>query len=482
MTRQTLINRRQFGLALGATTLAATAAVAATSKIKQAPWDVIMLGAGMSGLNAAWLLEQQGARVLVLEGRQRVGGRVHTWFDLPGNPEMGFNSMGDGYARGLDCVRRTGLELLDVSARFRQGKPQELYLDGRYIARDKWPGAESNPFPNKYRASMPWELVGRIIAEAHRLPDFTTWLEPSSRPLDISLNRFLSERGLSQEAIRLANDVSPYYGTNSQDLSALMVDFTDGFSKAQQAISPTSRAIKGGNERLPQAMAALLANEVLLGKEVVAIESGARDAEVRCADGSSYRATHIVCSLPFATLRNVSIRPALSGSQARAVATLPYQPLSMAFLTAREPFWDSDGLSPGMWTNSVVGTILPQRFGASAEEITGLVVQARGQLAINWDRMGSTQVLQSIVATLEKLRPAAKGKLTAHRFFSWGAQYFNGGDWAYFAPGQLSDFVPTMAEPVGRIHFCGEHTAKSARGLEGTLESSERVATEILTL
>ncbi len=477
MSRMT---RRDFGMALGATALASRTVAAASVNPRRRPYDVIIIGAGMSGLNAAWLLETQGARVLVLEGRRRVGGRVHTWFDLPGFPEMGFNSMGDGYGRGLDCARRTQLELFDVGARFRGNAPQELYLDGQRIPRDQWPTSAANPFPDGYRASMPWELVSQLIAAAKRLPDFAAWLDPANRALDISLHQFLSEHGLSQAAIRLANDVSPGYGISARDLSALMLEFTDGFSKSQRTRSPTSWSIQGGNERLPQAMAAQLSHEVLLGREAVAIDSGGRFATVRCADGSVFRAANVICSLPFSALRHVHLTPALTGSQARAVASLPYQPLSMAFLTAREPFWESDGLAAGMWTDSVLGTVLPQRFGASAQEVTGLVVQARGQLALDWDRMGHAQALQSITAKLEELRPASSGKLTAHRLFSWGAEHFNRGDWAYFAPGQLSDFVPTMADTVGRIHFCGEHTSKSARGLEGALESSERVVTEIL--
>lgn len=327
---------------------------------------------------------------------------------------------------------------------------------------------------------MPWELVSQMIAAARRLPTHTAWLDPASRPLDIPLYRFLSERGLSDAAIHLANDVSPGYGVSARELSTLMLEFTDGFSKDQRRQSPTSWSIKGGNERLPQAMAAQLKNEVLLGREVVAIDSGSRVATVRCADGSVFRGARTICSLPFSTLRHVKVTPALAGSQARAVANLPYQPLSMVFLTAREPFWEADGLAAGMWTDSVVGTVMPQRFGDSPDEITGLVVQARGQLALDWDRMGHAEALRRITPTMEALRPAARGKLVAHRMFSWSAERFNRGDWAYFAPGQLSDFVPTMAGRAGRIHFCGEHTAQVARGLEGALESWERVVTEIL--
>lgn len=444
--------------------------------------DVIVLGAGISGLETAWQLEeQQGLRVQVLEGRRRVGGRVHTWYDLPGYPEMGFNSMGDGYGRGLDLARRTKVELLEVGARFRQGKPQELYLDGQRITREQWRTHPRNPFPEAQRVAMPWELVPQIVAKANRLADYTTWQDPAE-PRARRLGQPVPGRARAEPGRDLANDVSPSYGVNAHELSTLMLEFTDGFVKQQMAAGPKSWAAKGGNQKLPEALAAMLKTEVLFGKEVVALENRADGVEVRCADGSVHRAAHVVCSLPFSVLRNLQITPALTGAQARAVATLPYQPLSMVFLSARTPFWDADGNAPGMWTNGLAGTLLPQRFGKDPAEVTGFVAQARGQLALNWDRIGHAEVMRRVVAEIEALRPAAKGKLRAHRLHSWSAEYFNGGDWAYFAPGQLTDFAATMAAPAGRIHFCGEHTARGSRGFEGALESAERVVTEILSL
>jgi monoamine oxidase len=62
---------------------------------------------------------------------------------------------------------------------------------------------------------------------------------------------------------------------------------------------------------------------------------------------------------------------------------------------------------------------------------------------------------------------------------SWTQDPFNAGDWAYFKPGQITEFVRTMARPAGRVHFCGEHTATLNRGLEGAFESAERVAIEV---
>ena len=66
--------------------------------------DVIVIGAGLSGLNAALLLEEQGLKVTVLEGRDRIGGRLLTLQDVPGRPEAGGNGIGHSYARLLDLA------------------------------------------------------------------------------------------------------------------------------------------------------------------------------------------------------------------------------------------------------------------------------------------------------------------------------------------------------------------------------------------
>jgi monoamine oxidase len=447
--------------------------------------DVIVLGAGISGLNTAWLLEQQGLKVAVLEGRARVGGRIMTLLDQPGYPEMGFNSMAQGYGRGIDAAGRAGVELVEVGARYRLGGAPVLYINGQPLSREEWARHPANPFPQAMKTMMPAEVVSVLLARNNPLKDWTQWLDPANTALDVSLYEFLKGQGLSDAAIRLANDVSPYYGSNAHDVSALMLEFNDGFVKAQMAAGMQSLAVKGGNMRLPMAMAKLLKGDVLLGKQVVAIETSATGATVTCADGSHFGAGRVVCSLPFSTLRQVAVVPGLNGVQARAVTTMPYQPLSIAYLTASAPFWDEDKLAPGMWTDGTYGAVTPQRFGATPEEISGFTVQARGALAHYWDALaaqgGKQAVLDYIINGLAALRPATRGKLQGAAYFSWMAEPFNLGDWAYFSPGQVAGVMGEIGKPAGRLHFCGEHTATGARGLEGALESSERVALEVLS-
>lgn len=479
------IDRRGFtlgaaALALGAATPLRALAKSAKSTKPQRPTDAIVLGAGISGLQTAWLLEEQGLSVTVLEASNRVGGRVLTLMDQPGVPEMGFNSMADAYGRGFDAAQRAGVEMVEVGARYHGAPPQGLYIDGKPMTREQWAAFPGNPFPAKYKSVMPFELAFMLVAQNNRLPDPAQWFDGASGIPDISLHQRLQDLGLGEEAIRLAYDTTPYHGDNAHAVSALMMEWNDGFLKMQAAAGPGSWAVRGGNELLPRGMAKLLKGDIVMGREAIAIDCDDTGAKVHCLDGSVFAAKRVVCSLPFTALRNVHVMPALSGRQKEAVQTIAYMPISIAFLTATEPFWETDGLSPGMWSDGLLGTVMPQRFGATADEVTGLMVQVRGTMARYYDRMSDEAALARIVAEIEALRPAARGKLQARHWHSWAKERFAGGTWAIWGPHEAHAFGPVMGQQQGRLHFCGEHTATSARGVEGALESAERVALEVL--
>ncbi len=255
---------------------------------------------------------------------------------------------------------------------------------------------------------MPAELPFVLLGKNPPIDDWTKWCDPENAALDRPFAEFLAQQGLNEEAIRLGYDLAPYHGRSSRDVSTMMMSFNSGFVQNQIAAGPESFAAKGGNIKLPEAMAAQLKGDVILGKPVAAIEQNAGGVIVTCRDGSRFQAAKLVCSLPLAALRNVDITPGLPALQAKAVKEVNYQPISIAFLTAKAPFWEEDGFAPGMWSDSFSSTVIPQRYGATDEEVTGLMVQARGDLALDWDKLGAETAMAKIVADIEAMRPAAK--------------------------------------------------------------------------
>jgi monoamine oxidase len=476
------ISRRAF-IGAGAATLAAPAFLrnVAYAQGDGSP-DVIVLGAGLSGLSTAQMLEEQGLRVMVVEGRNRVGGRLYTRYDLPGYPEFGGNSAAPGYGRWLSYAHKCNLTLDNVAPRAMKNADQLLVLDGKIVKREDWPNHPRNPFKGKDRATMPWAYAGRAFTQVNPLKGYPDWIDPANKALDVSVNDFLLSKGFDQATIDLAWDAVPNYGDTSHDVSTLMLAFIDAWTRAQIAASnvPASFAVRGGNMKLTEGMAKLLKGPVRLGQRVVGIETSDAGASVTLESGEKIRAKAVVSSLPYSSLRNVRIAPGLTGVQHEAVQQLGYQNITLMVLTSKKPFWQEDGMGASMWTDGPAGWVNAQRFGKTDDEVTGFLVYGRGHLGLRWDRMGHKAAGEMVVKTIENFRPSAKGKLTVAAVHSWTMDPWNCGDWAIFKPGQVSRFLPAMSQPHGRLFFCGEHTAIANRGMEAALESAERVAIEVL--
>jgi monoamine oxidase len=175
----------------------------------------------------------------------------------------------------------------------------------------------------------------------------------------------------------------------------------------------------------------------------------------------------------------VRFDPGLAGAQGQAVKMLPHQMITQIALEARRPFWESDGLPPAMWTDSPIGRVFAIHHSATDDDVASLLVTAYGYKAAYLDRLGRTGAGNLVIAEIERVRPAAQGRLRVAAYHSWALDPYAAGDWAYFAPGTVTQFMPAMFQPHGRVHFCGEQTAVAARGMEGAMESGERAALEV---
>lgn len=468
----------------------AAAGVVARPAHADAGLDVIVIGAGLSGLNAALLLKEQGLRVRVLEGRDRVGGRLESLRSVEGAPEMGGDSILGGYGRMQEMARRLKVPLVDHAGR-RDLSPEahldprtvELALGGRVINLRDWPKHPLNAMPADARERFPGRgYFQGVIAQHNPLKSFEDWWRPESRALDVPVYDFFKGLGWSDAAIELNYNTNVQYGTSAHDVSALMWFYVQAWFKLQGERERVAYKASKGNQSIPEAMAAQLPDGVVTGAEVVALRTTTTGVEVHCADGAVHRARRVVCSMPIPTLRWVRFDPLLPPAKLRAIRTVPVMRVTKVVLVPKRPFWREDGLSPAMWTDTAAGEVRALREAEGHDEITCLMAWARGFLADRLDALEPAAASQLVLREYEKLRPAARGQLVAAGYKSWQADRFSGGDWVCWGPGQVIEAVPALKEPAGRIHFCGEHTALSNRGMEGAMESGERAALEVLEL
>ena len=445
--------------------------------------DVIVVGAGLSGLHAALLLEHGGARVQVLEARPHVGGRVLSMRHLGHHQEAGGAYIGAGYRRLAEVVGRSGVGLVDVTPMLTFFREQELVLDGELIRQSDWPEHPRNTFPHKEKAQLPWSLHRSLAMRENPLPLPESWLDPRFAGYDIPVHDWLLGLGFDSSAIGLAYDLNPGFGSSASDISALQLFFRAAFSRAQRGAAPDGvlgYTAKGGVQRIPEAMAERLEGEVHCNRTVAAITTDRRGAKVCCTEGPVYAADRVVCALPFSVLRHITVDPPFEGLQQEAIENLGSQPVTQLYFAHCSSFWLEDGHAPSMFTNGPAGMVAATRNGQDPKEVTSFTAWAMGPIATWLDSFTERDAAHAVREAIEAARPAAKGQLEFLGSKSWGKDPCARGAWAYFKPGQITKFAATMGHSYGRIHFCGEHLARATRGMEGALESGEKVAREIL--
>jgi monoamine oxidase len=469
-----MITRRNSILLASAATLAA----ARPARARTRP-DVLVLGAGLAGLYAALTLEEAGMKVQVLEGSGRVGGRCMTAYDLPGHPELGAAQIGQMYARVRAMAGKYNVKLATPLA----GTPSETHqlpmsisLDGRPIIRQPWAESPQNPVQGKDRALLPNLIYPTYVERAMPLKSIYDWYDPKFAKYDrMSLHRLMAAQGASPAAIALADyDVYADNTAGWSSLDALRKNFYYGW-EAQHGMFSTA---VDGTSAIPNAMAAHLATPVLFNKFAHTITQDKSGVTVACEDGSTYQASFLLCTIPFSVLRGIRLETPLPPAQRRAIDELDYSKIVSIWVRPSSAYWEQDGLPIMLWSNGPQERMfaVPSRV----QELPNLSFYLRGEHAMRVSAMTPGAAFAYVSENLAAIRPSTQGRLELLRVQSWPDYKYNRGGYAYFKPGQINDFGQIMAQPAGRIHFAGEHTAKLTAGMEGACESGERAAIEIL--
>lgn len=478
------LKRRDFLIGTTAATIVGASAQQASARMgrtnKTETSDVIVIGAGLSGLHAAMILEQEGYSVTVLEGRDRIGGRVLSYTDIPGNPEGGANTFFSGYGRTLAICAQLGVDYYDLG-QYQDPNSIILHLADTFIPQSEWAQSPLNPLPDALKAMPPAYLALQLIGKDNPLSVPSDWVKPEMAAKDISMHQFLREAGLDDKAIGLVYDANPSHGRSAYETSSLMWYFVQSWMMQLRSPGAQTFVASKGNQSIPIAMANSLKGPVHLNKTVAMIDDRGSDVEVKTTDGGRYLAKSVVTALPIAPLRRIAFNAPLSPLMREALFNVPQMKLSQVHLIPDAPYWEEDGLPPGMWTDGPLGRLLPVCGGKEKGKTTNLAAWATGFGAEYLDSLGEEAATQYVLDELYRARPAARGKVRVGPFKSWQLDPFAGGDWAVWKPGQIHRFLDVLGSAQGNICFAGEHTSKVERGMEAALESGERAAIEILS-
>lgn len=454
----------------GLAALSATTLLPAFAKTTQI-YDVIVIGAGLSGLISAYHLERSGYKVLVLEARNRVGGRILTLNNLPWQPEAGGQQIGMGYGYMRTLAAQFDLPLGSLGDFARNTR---YLIGGQQITPGEWPQHPLNKLDKHEKDILPSRLYFHYLRNSPALAYPSDWTLGKHADLDRSMEQHLRELGASDMAIHLMN--ANLNANNLAQLSAADASY-------RLALAMTggrqSHRIEGGNSLLTDRLAANIKSDIHLCKPVSRI-SDKDKVTIHCADGSRFVSGKCIVTVPFSVLREMEIDGAISPPKRHAIRQTNYTQISQVHFSVQPGIDKSDPIFSNIWSDSAFGRVFTS--ANTSGQVQSMLCWINGDAAIRLDKLKPQDAIRLVQQSIESGFPELKGKIVAEHFQSWGNEAYSRGAYAHFGPGQVQSFVPIMANAEGNLHFAGEHTEFDYPGMESALVSGMRAVSEIKEL
>ena len=446
-------------------------------------WDVDVVGAGLSGLAAARAVAAEGRSVVVVEARDRVGGRTEGGTLSDGQwIELGGQWIGPTQDRMYELVAELGLSTVPT---YNDG--DTVFGLGRSIGR--LPGRKRavpriNPvaladlaqglvrfgrLARRTDLDAPWTTPG-----AHRLDEQTlaTWIRRNLRtPQGRAYFELFTEGVFACEPADLSLLHALFYTHSGTDFDTLMaVD-----RGAQQD------RIDGGSVLVSERMAEGL--DVRLGQPVAAISQDDSGVSVTTRDGSRFEGSRVVVTVPPTLAGRLRYDPLLPARRDQLTQKLPQGSVIKAHVVYDSPFWREEGLNGQAGSDrgpfKVVFDNSPPGYDRGI--LSGFL---EGGAARHWSARPAAERQAAIGESLVRYFGPRAASPVEYVERDWTIEEFTRGCYgAHFAPGVWTGFGPALREPVGRIHWAGTECSPVWNGyMEGAVLSGEATAREVLGL
>ena len=478
------IDRRRRRLLQGAGASALLAGCSTVPKLARPSSDdeVVIVGAGIAGLTAAWRLRQQGVRVRVFEAQNRIGGRMLSLRDHFADGqviELGGELIDTGHARIRALAGELGLTLDDLL----DGDTDHdaWFFDGRAIGE-----AEI------VRAFVPVAAAIERDIKAAGDGDYDhTDQNPAFRALDaINIAQWFDRNGVDGWLRKLLDVAyTTEMGLEIDQQSALnFLTFIGTEDKQAFKIFGSSDErfhVRGGNDLIPHGLAAKLSDAIEPGHVLEALRGDGDGHVLSLRKGEvsrEVRARQVVLALPFTLLRKVRIDFDLPERKRRAIDHLAYGSNAKLMIGFERRVWREHGANGASMSDLAYQTSwdTSRKQAGSAGALTNFT---GGRHGIELGQGTPKQQAEAAVRDLERVFPgiaAARGGASEARMH-WPSNPWVLGSYACLRPGDWSSIGGVMGESVGGLHFAGEHCSIEAQGfMEGGCESGELAAQAVL--
>jgi monoamine oxidase len=417
----------------------------------------VVIGAGFSGLAAAFKLKNAGWKVTILEARNRISGRVfsHKIAETPNLVcELGAEWVGEHHERIISLCKDFGLQLQDH--RFEDS----LMQNGKVSRPKTWGFSEKS---ETALSKLLKSLDGKTRLQLEAL-DKKDWLT------------VLRNLGFSDEELRIRDLM------DSTDFGE-SIRFVSGYAAAgEYAVSCEHNEmdfkITGGNSRLAEEFAKrigedsiklnTLVEEIHQSKGIVTVKT--KDAKFVC--------DAVICTVPTASLQKIKFTPELPPIQQKAAESLIYARIIKNSVLYDERFWEADNFSMVSDTTSHYYFHSTQKQAGKQGILTAYAIGEKADVLASQDDKRRMEIIANDLVPFKQNAPNLARGIAS---YAWQRDEFSKGAYAIYRPGQWFGVRPHLLKPHGKVLFAGEHLSDDWQGfMEGAIETGEAAAESLI--
>ena len=459
------------------------------------PAKITIVGAGVSGLVSASLLKKAGHQVTILEGNDRIGGRVYTLrkpFTENNYLDVGAMRIPTTHKLTYGYINKFNLSV----NRFINSSPKDLiYANGIRTNRAKY-----NADPDILQFPVEPHEKGKTATEL-----FLSAVNPFLllfKQGDDQQKEFMRKKfdQYSMENFLRFNPIGPSLSPNAVRMVKVLLGI-EGFSELSFIDILTDivntvfnehmqfNEITGGNDLLPQSFIPELKDNILLNHKVHRIIQRQQTVTIQTRNQQtgkieSFESDLVIMTVPFSVFQFIEVFPyrSFSFDKWKAIRELHYVASIKIGIEFRDRFWEKEGLNGANTISDFPNryTYTPSRTGNDSGTGVLLASYSWEDNAMLWNSLSEEQQITQSLEDLAKIHgPKVFEDYVTGASFSWSQNQFSGGCFTLFKPNQISEFEDSIKKPEGRVHFAGEHTSDFHGWIEGAVESGVRAAFEV---